>query len=52
MQIVPLAARSREDEWQAILGEVIKFLAETTKTRMEVGTSDVNGGNGIRVDVG
>ena len=30
----------------------VKFLAETTKTRMEVGTGDVNGGNGIRVDVG
>ena len=39
-------------KWQVTLGEVIKFLAETTKTRMEVGTGDVNGGNGIRVDVG
>ena len=40
-------------KWQATLDEMIKFfLAETTKTRMEVGTGDVNGGNGIRVDVG
>ena len=39
-------------KWQTTLGEVTKFLAETTKTRMEVGTGDVNGGNGIRVDVG
>ena len=40
-------------KWQATLDEIIKFfLAATTKTRMEVGTGDVNGGNGIRVDVG
>ena len=48
MQIVPLAARQERMKWQAILGEVIKFLAETTKTRMDVGTGDANGGNGIR----
>ena len=39
-------------KWRATIDEMIKFLAETTKTRMEVGTGDVNGGNGIRVDVG